>query len=38
MAAGRHSGTVWSVGITPDGRTVLSASSDRTVRVWRLPE
>ena len=27
-----HSGIVWSVGITPDGRTAISGSDDKTVR------
>ncbi|MCG9886628.1 MAG: hypothetical protein MH825_13875 [Cyanobacteria bacterium] len=29
-----HGQTVWAVRVSPDGQTILSASSDRTVRVW----
>jgi serine/threonine protein kinase/WD40 repeat protein len=29
-----HTGTVWSVAITRDGRQVVSGSQDRTARVW----
>jgi WD40 repeat protein len=29
-----HREIVWSVRFTPDGRTLLSGSEDRTVRVW----
>ncbi|MBP7962796.1 MAG: CHAT domain-containing protein [Caldilineaceae bacterium] len=31
-----HKATVWSVAVTSDGRRAVSASSDRTVRVWDL--
>ena len=31
-----HEGPIHSVAITEDGRFVLSGSSDRTVRVWRV--
>ncbi|MFQ5770789.1 MAG: WD40 repeat domain-containing protein [bacterium] len=31
-----HRGLVYSVSVTPDGRRAVSASSDRTVRVWDL--
>ena len=30
-----HTGTVFSVAVTPDGQHVLSGSFDRAVRVWR---
>jgi WD40 repeat protein/tetratricopeptide (TPR) repeat protein len=29
-----HGQTVWAVRVSADGKTILSASSDRTVRVW----
>jgi len=31
---GRHKGVVWTVGFSPDGRAVLTASSDHTARLW----
>ena len=31
-----HSGTVWSVAIAPDGRTALSGSKDKTLKLWDL--
>jgi small GTP-binding protein len=31
-----HTGSVWGVAVTPDGRTVVSGSSDKTLKVWDL--
>jgi WD40 repeat protein len=31
-----HTGCVWGVAITPDGKTVVSGSGDNTLRVWDL--
>jgi WD40 repeat protein len=33
-----HTDGVWSVAVTPDGKTVVSGSYDNTLRVWDLPE
>ena len=32
-----HSGYVYAVAFCPDGRFAVSGSSDKTVRMWRLP-
>jgi WD40 repeat protein len=31
-----HTGAVWSVAISPDGKLLASGSSDRTVKVWEV--
>ena len=31
-----HNGSVWGVAVTPDGKTVVSGSADKTVKVWDL--
>ena len=31
-----HTGPVWGVAVTPDGKTVVSGSADRTLKVWDL--
>jgi len=33
-----HTDNVWAIAITPDGKKVVSGSTDRTVRVWELPD
>lgn len=33
-----HIGDVWSVAFSRDGKLLASASSDRTLKVWSLPE
>ena len=29
-----HSGNIWSVGFSPDGKTIVSGSEDKTLKVW----
>ena len=29
-----HSGAIYSVGFSPDGKTIVSGSSDKTLKVW----
>ena len=29
-----HSDIIWSVGFSPDGKTIVSGSSDKTLKVW----
>lgn len=31
-----HTGDVWSVAISPDGRLLLSGSDDQTIRLWNI--
>ena len=30
----RHTGYVWSASFSPDGQRIVSASADKTARVW----
>ncbi len=32
-----HAATVAEVRVTPDGKRVVSASADKTLRVWHMP-
>jgi len=31
-----HTGSVWSVSISPDGRYAISGSEDNTIKVWDM--
>jgi WD40 repeat protein len=31
-----HNGYIWSVAISPDGKTLVSGSEDKTIKVWNL--
>lgn len=33
-----HTGLLWSVCYSPDGKRIASASKDQTVKVWTLDE
>lgn len=32
-----HTASVWSVALSPDGRTLASGSNDRMIKLWSLP-
>ncbi len=31
-----HSGTIWSIALSPDGQTLASSSQDSTIKLWNL--
>ena len=31
-----HSGSVWNVSFSPDGKRIVSGSSDKMVKVWDI--
>jgi U3 small nucleolar RNA-associated protein 12 len=31
-----HDGSVWSMGLTPDGRGLVSGGADKTVKIWKF--
>eukprot|EP00966_Prymnesium_polylepis_P227495 5264575-Prymnesium_polylepis.1 len=34
--ANAHSEIIWSVAFSPGGKTIVSGSSDKTIKVWEL--
>ena len=32
-----HTGTIWAVEFSLDGKWIASASGDRTVKIWKAP-
>ena len=36
LNTGGHTGTIWSVMFTPDGRELISVSNDGTIRFWNV--
>jgi WD40 repeat protein len=33
-----HADAVWKAAFAPDGQSIVSVSTDGTIRVWDLPE
>ncbi|WP_414624642.1 WD40 repeat domain-containing protein [Calothrix sp. CCY 0018] len=36
LGGGNHTDWVYSVAISPDGKTLVSCSRDKTVKIWGL--